>query len=80
MQNYSEEDDDYFDPDELCEEFQEGLRSGTIKTSADIPQEQSPPPNTNVTVGGRKCKCGSTTHVHISNKSCPLNKKNKSSG
>ena len=51
MHDYSEEDDDYFDPDELCEELQEGLRNRSIKASADIPQEQSPPLNINATVG-----------------------------
>ncbi|KXJ07142.1 hypothetical protein AC249_AIPGENE6000 [Exaiptasia diaphana] len=37
-------------------------------------EETAPPRGATVSVGGRKCKCGSSTHVRISHKSCKFYK------
>ena len=67
------EDEDEWDTEELQAELEQGIRDGTIQCH--VPPEQEKPDSIHVVLGGKKCKCGSTTHQRISHHECPLNKK-----
>ena len=60
------------DPLELQEHLQERIHEGTV--SNEVPQVTEVPKNVEVNLGGKCCKCGSTTHKRTSHHDCPLNK------
>ena len=49
------------------------MRDGTIPHQIQVCSEKAD--GVDIVVGGKKCKCGSTTHQRISHRECPLNKK-----
>lgn len=64
------------DRNELQEKVEAGLQDWSIKPDI-LPRMQTTLSHTatDVSIGGKKCKCGSTTNVRVSHKSRPLNKK-----
>ena len=72
VHNYGE-DEDECDGEELLAELKLQIRDGTVPHH--IPALSEKPDNIDVVLGGKKCKCGSTTHQRISHRECPLNKK-----
>lgn len=66
-------DEDEWDIDESREQLQQCMSKGAVPHT--IPPRPSLPDDVIVTIGGKKCKCGSTTHQWISHRECPLNKK-----
>ena len=70
--NYGE-DEDECGGEELLAELKLQIRDGTVPHH--IPALFEKPDNIDVVLGGKKCKCGSTTHQRISHCECPLNKK-----
>ena len=59
--------------DESQNQLEQCMINGTVPHS--IPPRPSLPDGIIVSTGGKKCKCGSTTHQPVSHKDCPLNKK-----
>lgn len=67
------EDEDELDAEELQEELEQHMRDGTVPHQIPVCSEK--PDGVDIVVGGKKCKCGSTTHQRIFHRECPLNKK-----
>ena len=70
------EDEDEWDTVELQTELEQHMRDGTVPHH--VPPQVPKPDGVDVLLGGKKCKCGSTTHQCISHRECPLNKKKTS--
>ena len=71
VHSYGEE--ELVDAAELQADLEERLRNGTVQHS--MPAHCNRPENVDIILGGKKCKCGSTTHQRTSHRNCPLNKK-----
>lgn len=69
------EDNCIVDENESIKKAQEQLQSTT--GSVDNLVEVQAPAGARISVGGKKCRCGSTSNVKVSHKSCPLNKSRK---
>ena len=65
------DDDDFLEPTELQAELEQRMRDGTVPHH--IPTTGVRPDGVDVVLGGKYCKCGSTTHQRISHRDCPLN-------
>lgn len=75
VHSYGEE-EELEDPDDFQAELEKRIRDGTFPNR--IPAVSDKPDGVDV-LGGKKCKCGSTTHQRISHRECPLNKKRQTS-
>ena len=71
------EDEEECDTEEFQAELEQHMRDGTVPHC--IPAQSEKPDSMEIVLGGKKCKCGSTTHQRISHRDCPLNKRNSSS-
>ena len=60
------------DPSELQAELEQRIREGTVPHH--IPPTTRTPDGVDTILGGKRCKCGSTTHQRISHRDCPLKK------
>ena len=54
----------------MGEEEKNCMRDGTVPHC--VPAQSEKPDSVEVVVGGKKCKCGSTTHQRISHHKWPL--------
>ena len=77
VHSYGDEEEELEDPDELRTELEKYMHKGTVLHN--VPAVSNKPDGVDVILGGKKCKCGSTTHQRISHRDCPLNKKQQSS-
>ena len=66
------EDEDEWDTEELQADLEQHMCDGTVPHH--VPAQSEKPDGVHVVLGGKKCKCGSTTHQRISHRDCPLNK------
>jgi len=64
------------DTEDFVAELEQRMRDNTV--SHRVPAQSERPDGVDVVLGGRRCKCGSTTHQRISHRDCPLNKKRTS--
>ena len=69
------DDEDITDPAELQAELEEHMQAGTVPNHIPSPCRMPNPSDVEVVLGGKKCKCGSSTHQRTSHKNCPLKKK-----
>lgn len=68
-------DEELLDTEELQEQLEEQIKAGTVASCIPNIEEGSlPPKDVELVIGGKKCKCGSTTHQHTSHSDCPLRK------
>jgi len=72
VHSYGEDEDDW-DAEDQQTELERCMHDGTVPHH--IPARSSKPDSIEVVLGGKKCKCGSTTHQRTSHHECPLNKK-----
>lgn len=77
VHSYGEEEEELEDHDDFQAELEKRIRDGTFPNH--IPAMSNKPDAVDVVLGGKKCKCGSTTHQRISHRECPLNKKRQTS-
>ena len=77
VHSYGEEEEELEDPDDFQAELEKRIHDGTFPNH--IPAMSNKPDAVDVVLGGKKCKCGSTTHQRISHRECPLNKKRQTS-
>ena len=69
-------DEELIDPAELQEQLEECMQAGTVPNEVPtLPTGTLQPTDVDVIIGGKKCKCGSTTHQRTSHKDCPLGTK-----
>ena len=73
LHSYGEDENEIANENDLQEELHQRIIDNTVphnlpSTCANMPTD------VDVVVGGKHCKCGSTTHQRISHKDCPLNK------
>lgn len=71
------DDTEYVDTDELQAELEQRIDDGSVPHH--IPSSTGKPDCVEVVLGGKHCKCGSTTHVRTSHQECPLRGVNSAS-
>ena len=73
VHTYGMQDED-LDTGDAVEEAKARLENGESNVEL---VDVEPPPGAKITIGGKKCKCGSTTHMRTSHKSCKFYKKKR---
>lgn len=75
VHTYGDNEDDEFDEQTALREAEARLMENPQRRQM-VTKAVAPPKGAKVGIGGKKCRCGSRTHVRISHSSCPLNKSN----
>ena len=71
-------DEELVDSAELQAELEQRMIDDASTVPHDLPKSKAKPDNLHVTLSGRQCKCGSTSHLRVSSHECPLNNKRTS--
>lgn len=69
-----DDDDDCIEESELQDELHHRISNNTVPHKIPTTSD-SIPDHVDFIVGGKRCKCGSSSHQRTSHRNCPLNKK-----